>query len=233
MFKLNIGKKSFDMVLSGVQKEVYVQDIPYNEAELVALWGKDTSGWKNPQRVTLTESEEEGARFALAVCTLAKGEGWPEWGAEKGVYYFILKIQKVEASCEVVAEEEKAADPIAEDKVEEVPCKEDVCKVEAKAEAEPEEVKPEEEKKAEVTVEDVKKAADELAKAAAEVTVTTEEAIKAVEKAAPVIAEALSGVGADKAEEKPVAKEPVEEKKAEEVKAETPEEKKEKAEVNE
>lgn len=197
MFKLNIGKKSFDMVLSGVQKEVYVQDIPYNEAELVALWGKDTSGWKNPQRVTLTESEEEGARFAFAVCTLAKGEGWPEWGAEKGVYYFILKIQKVEASCEVVAEEEKAEDPIAE---------------------------PEEEKKAEVTVEDVKKSADELAKVAAESGVTTEEATKAVEKAAPVIAEALSGVGADKAEEKPVAKEPVEEKKAEE-KAETVSEK--------
>ena len=216
MFKLNIGKKSFDMVLSGVQKEVYVQDIPYNEEELVALWGKDTSGWKNPQRVTLTESEEEGARFALAVCTLAKGEGWPEWGAEKGVIYFILKIQRLEASCEVVAEEEKAEDPIAEVKV----------------------GKDAVEKKVEVTVEDVKKSADELAKAAAEVTVATGEATKAVEKVGPVIAEALSGAGAVKAGEEPVAKEPVEEKKAEEkaetvVKAETPEEKKEKAEANE
>lgn len=222
MFKLNIGKKSFDMVLSGVQKEVYVQDIPYNEEELVALWGKDTSGWKNPQRVTLTESEEECARFAIAVCTLAKGEGWPEWGAQKNVYYFILKIQKLEASCEVVAEEEKAEDPIAEDKVEEVPAPEKVEPV-----AEPESVaEPEEEKKAEVTVEDVKKAADELAKAAAEVTVATGEATRAFEKAGPVIAETVPVVGAVKAEE-----EPVEEKKAEE-KAET-EVKKEKAEVNE
>ena len=214
MFKLNIGKKSFDMVLSGVQKEVYVQDIPYNEEELVALWGRDTSGWKNPQRVTLTESEEEDARFALAVCTLAKGEGWPEWGAQKDVIYFILKIQKLEASCEVVAEEEKAEDPIAEPEAVEVPV------------AEPEEVKPEEEKKAEVTVEDVKKSADELAKAAAEVTVATGEATKAFEKAAPVIAETVPVVGAVKTGE-----EPVEEKKAEE-KAET-EVKKEKAEVNE
>ena len=198
MFKLNIGKKSFDMVLLGVQKEVYVQDIPYNEEELVALWGKDTSGWKNPQRVTLTESEEEDARFALAVCTLAKGEGWPEWGAEKGVIYFILKIQKVEASCEVVAEEE-AADPIVEVKV----------------------GKDAVEKKVEVTVEDVKKSADELAKAAAEVAVATGEATKAFEKAGPVIAEALSDVGAVKTGEEPV-----------EEKAET-EAKKEKAEVNE
>ena len=189
MFKLNIGKKSFDMVLSGVQKEVYVQDIPYNEEELVALWGKDTSGWKNPQRVTLTESEEEDARFALAVCTLARGEGWPEWGAEKGVIYFILKIQKVEASCEVVAEEEKAEDPIAEVKV----------------------GKDAVEKKVEVTVEDVKKSADELAKAAAEVTVATGEATKAFEKAGPVIAEALSDVGAVKAGEEP-AEEKAEEK---------------------
>jgi len=213
MSKLNIGKESFDRVLSGVQKEVYVQDIPYNEEELVALWGKDTSGWKNPQRVTLTESEEEGARFALAVCTLAKGEGWPEWGAEKGVFYFILKIQKVEASCEVVAEEEKAEDPIAEDKVEKVPAPD---KAEPVAEPEPVvEAEPEEEKKAEVTVEDVKKSADELAKAAAEAGVTAEEAAKAFEKAAPVIAEAFPVVGAVKAEE-----EPVEEKKAEE-KAET------------
>ena len=193
MFKLNIGKKSFDMVLSGEQKEVYQIDIPVNEESLTNVWGKDLSAWKNPQRVTLTESEEEDARFALAVCTLARGEGWPEWGAEKGVIYFILKIQKVEASCEVVAEEEKAEDPIAEVKV----------------------GKDAVEKKVEVTVEDVKKSADELAKAAAEVTVATGEATKAFEKAGPVIAEALSDVGAVKAGE-----EPVEEKKAEE-KAET------------
>ena len=203
MFKLNIGKKCLDRVLSGEQKEVYVQDIPYNEEELVALWGKDLSAWKNPQRVTLTESEEEDARFALAVCTLARGEGWPEWGAQKDVYYFILKIQKVEASCEVVAEEE-AADPIVEVKV----------------------GKDAVEKKVEVTVEDVKKSADELAKAAAEVAVATGEATKAFEKAGPVIAETVPVVGAVKTGE-----EPVEEKKAEE-KAET-EAKKEKAEVNE
>ena len=226
MFKLNIGKKCLDRVLSGEQKEVYVQDIPYNEEELVALWGKDTSGWKNPQRVTLTESEEEGARFALAVCTLAKGEGWPEWGAQKNVYYFILKIQKLEASCEVVAEEEKAEDPIAEVKVEEVPAPEKVEPV-----AEPESVaEPEEEKKTEVTVEDVKKAADELAKAAAEVTVATEEATKAVEKAGPVIAEAIAETK-KASEEVKAGEEPIEEKKAEE-KTET-EAKKEKAEVNE
>ena len=182
MFKLNIGKKSFDMVLSGVQKEVYQIDIPVNEESLTNVWGKDLSAWKNPQRVTLTESEEEDARFALAVCTLARGEGWPEWGAEKGVIYFILKIQKLEASCEVVAEEEKAEDPIAEVKV----------------------GKDAVEKKVEVTVEDVKKSADELAKAAAEAGVAAEEAAKAVEKAGPVIAEALSDVGAVKAGEEPV-----------------------------
>ena len=198
MFKLNIGKKCLDRVLSGEQKEVYQIDIPVNEESLTNVWGKDLSAWKNPQRVTLTESEEEDARFALAVCTLAKGEGWPEWGAEKGVIYFILKIQKVEASCEVVAEEE-AADPIVEVKV----------------------GKDAVEKKVEVTVEDVKKSADELAKAAAEVTVTTGEATKAFEKAGPVIAEALSDVGAVKTGEEPV-----------EEKAET-EAKKEKAEVNE
>ena len=209
MFKLNIGKKCLDRVLSGEQKEVYQIDIPVNEESLTNVWGKDLSAWKNPQRVTLTESEEEDARFALAVCTLAKGEGWPEWGAQKDVIYFILKIQKVEASCEVVAEEEKAEDPIAEPEAVEVPVAE-----------------PEEEKKTEVTVEDVKKAADELAKAAAEVTVATGEATKAFEKAGPVIAETVPVVGAVKTGE-----EPVEEKKAEE-KAET-EAKKEKAEVNE
>ena len=189
MFKLNIGKKSFDMVLSGVQKEVYQIDIPVNEESLTNVWGKDLSAWKNPQRVTLTESEEEDARFALAVCTLARGEGWPEWGAEKGVIYFILKIQKLEASCEVVAEEEKAEDPIAEVKV----------------------GKDAVEKKVEVTVEDVKKSADELAKAAAEAGVAAEEAAKAVEKAGPVIAETVPVVGAVKAGEEP-AEEKAEEK---------------------
>lgn len=193
MFKLNIEKKCLDRVLSGEQKEVYQLDIPVNEEALTNVWGKDQSAWKNPQRVTLTESEEEGARFAIAVCTLAKGEGWPEWGAEKGVIYFILKIQRLEASCEVVAEEEKVADPIAEDKVEEVPVAEkdaekpcEECKVEevpevvAEPVAEPvveEEVKAEEPVKAEPEkTEEVK--AEEKAEEKTEV----KEEVKAAEK---------------------------------------------------
>ena len=91
MFNLTIDKKWFGKVVSGDQKEVYLTAIPFNEEKVVSVWGRDMSSWKNPQEVCL---ETEEGKKCRAMCTLAMGEGYPEWGAEKGVLYYIIRIQK-------------------------------------------------------------------------------------------------------------------------------------------
>lgn len=85
----------FDGLVSGKQKEVYEEKTPGNEMQFSNLWGKDSASWKNPQYVTFEIGEEPRKRTLVALCALALGEGYPEWGAEKGVVYFILKVQKI------------------------------------------------------------------------------------------------------------------------------------------
>lgn len=91
MLSLTINKKWFGKVVSGDQKEVYLTAIPFNEEKVVSVWGRDMSSWKNPQEVCL---ETEEGKKCRAMCTLAMGEGYPDWGAEKGVLYYIIRIQK-------------------------------------------------------------------------------------------------------------------------------------------
>lgn len=91
MLSLTINKKWFGKVVSGDQKEVYLTAIPFNEGKVTSAWGRDMSSWKNPQEVCL---ETEEGKKCRAMCTLAMGEGYPDWGAEKGVLYYIIRIQK-------------------------------------------------------------------------------------------------------------------------------------------
>ena len=92
MLSLTINKKWFGKVVSGDQKEVYLTAIPFNEEKVTSAWGRDMSSWKNPQEVCL---ETEEGKKCRAMCTLAMGEGYPDWGAERGVLYYIIRIQKV------------------------------------------------------------------------------------------------------------------------------------------
>ena len=92
MLNLTINKKWFGKVVSGDQKEVYLTAIPFNEEKVTSAWGRDMSSWKNPQEVCL---ETEEGKKCRAMCTLAMGEGYPDWGAERGVLYYIIRIQKV------------------------------------------------------------------------------------------------------------------------------------------
>ena len=91
MLSLTINKKWFGKVVSGDQKEVYLTAIPFNEEKVSSVWGRDMSSWKNPQEVCL---ETEEGKKCRAMCTLAMGEGYPDWGAERGVLYYIIRIQK-------------------------------------------------------------------------------------------------------------------------------------------
>ncbi len=104
MLKINVDKKCFAKIVSGEQKEVYRVATPYNEKELTDLWGTDRATWKNPQSVCFETGEGESAKSCVARCSLASGEGYPEWGAEKGIIYMIVRIEKVEETEEPVEE---------------------------------------------------------------------------------------------------------------------------------
>ena len=91
MLNLTINKKWFAKVVSGDQKEVYLTAIPFNEEKVTSVWGRDMSSWNNPQEVCF---ETEEGKKCRAMCTLAMGEGYPDWGAEKGVLYYVIRIQK-------------------------------------------------------------------------------------------------------------------------------------------
>ena len=96
MLNINVDKGVFKKVLSGEQKEIYKEAIPHNEEELTSYFGRENALWKNTQKVTITTGEGENAKSIVALCSLAYGEGYPEWGAERGVLYYIIKVEKIE-----------------------------------------------------------------------------------------------------------------------------------------
>lgn len=184
MLTLKIEQKCrFDKIASGEQKEVYKEAIPCNEEQFVNLWGKDSASWKNPQYVTF----EMGERSIVALCTLAMGEGYPQWGAVKGVMYYIIRVQKIVEISEPVAdiiEEATQAFENAEKAVEEA--------TQAVKEAEKvieETSKLVEEKEAKTEEEPVKESVAEAEENEAEVTEPCEE-----EPKAGVVAEAVLSV---------------------------------------
>jgi hypothetical protein len=96
MLNINVDKGVFKKVVSGEQKEIYKEAIPHNEEELTSYFGRENALWKNTQKVTITTGEGESAKSIVALCSLAYGEGYPEWGAERGVLYYIIKVEKIE-----------------------------------------------------------------------------------------------------------------------------------------
>jgi len=110
MLNINVDKGVFKKVLSGEQKEIYKEAIPHNEEELTSYFGRENALWKNTQKVTITTGEGESAKSIVALCSLAYGEGYPEWGAERGVLYYIIKVEKIEEVEEPVEEEVSLAD---------------------------------------------------------------------------------------------------------------------------
>lgn len=183
MLSLTINKKWFGKVVSGDQKEVYLTAIPFNEEKVTSAWGRDMSSWKNPQEVCL---ETEEGKKCRAMCTLAMGEGYPDWGAERGVLYYIIRIQKT-------------LDVPTEDAAENI---EEVAKVIEEVKVVTEEATQALEKAAEV-LEEADKAIEESEQVIEETSKLVEE--KEAEEEESVVEEEV------KAEEEPVAEEPVEE----------------------
>lgn len=112
---LPIKKKWFDMICSGVKKEEYREIKQYYEVrfqntfglvileeenfgEYKILQGKDVPEEirKEPlQEIIFRNGYGKNAPEIKAECTISIGEGKPEWGAEDGKRYFVLKIHSI------------------------------------------------------------------------------------------------------------------------------------------
>ena len=85
---LPIKRFWFDKILSGEKKEEYRNITPYYEKRLERYM-------HNPYFfVGLRAGYSMASPFIVCRCNLRHGEGLEKWGAEKGVRYYVLEIEK-------------------------------------------------------------------------------------------------------------------------------------------
>ena len=108
MLILPIKKKWYDMILSGEKKEEYREMKPYYEKRFsnyfmgenrLLVGGKKGSlnewlltGVKMQRPVMFRNGYSSQSPSFVANCELHMGTGRPEWGAEPGKRYYVLKI---------------------------------------------------------------------------------------------------------------------------------------------
>lgn len=112
MLTFSIEKKWFDMILSGEKKEKYLNIKPYYKIRLVnaffdgyqnyILYGdtlelflKSGNSEKYLAQVMFRNGYGKNSPSFIADCSLNIKQGKAEWGAEKGVDYYVLTIHKI------------------------------------------------------------------------------------------------------------------------------------------
>lgn len=108
MLILPIKKKRFDMIVSGEKKEEYREIKPYYDSRFMNAFGFLLAGGQMvygeaapeeirkpwPVPVVFRNGYSKDSPEIVCKCTLQFGEGKPEWGAEPGKMYYVLKIQE-------------------------------------------------------------------------------------------------------------------------------------------
>lgn len=105
MLVLPIKKKWYDMILAGEKTEEYREIKSYYDSRFESVFGCqwlfrgiDGIGNMTPpeKEIIFRNGYSRSSRQAKATCTLTKGTGNPEWGAEPGVKYYVLHIKKIQ-----------------------------------------------------------------------------------------------------------------------------------------
>ena len=110
MLILPIKKKWFDMIASGEKKEEYREIKPYYDSRFMNAFGfilvvgqmiygdaapeEIRKPWPVP--IVFRNGYSKESPEIICKCTLHFGKGKPEWGAEPGKLYYVLKIQEIE-----------------------------------------------------------------------------------------------------------------------------------------
>ena len=95
MLTLTIKKKWFDMILSGEKKEEYRDCKPYYQKRFCPYFCWEVVGGKKVRQVfpvRLRNGYDVRSPSIIAKCTVRRGTGKPEWGAEPGKEYYVLDI---------------------------------------------------------------------------------------------------------------------------------------------
>lgn len=100
MLTLPIKKKWFDLIVSGQKKEEYRLPTKYYESRFKNLWQGSPAGYKAERKIRFRNGYRSDSPTITATVTLDFGEGRPEWGAEPGQQYFILRIKEIERTFE-------------------------------------------------------------------------------------------------------------------------------------
>lgn len=98
MLTLPIKKKWFDMILSGEKKEEYREIKPYYTNRfnsLFRMYPIDNPIGNDTNLIAFKNGYSKLSPLFVAKCSLTRGTGNPEWGAEPGKEYYVLKILEV------------------------------------------------------------------------------------------------------------------------------------------
>lgn len=91
-YVLTLKRKWFDMILNGIKTEEYRDDKPYWQVRLLDTWENDGKKWRIVFR---NGYSRESPSFLADVTASRQTGGFPEWGAEPGKPYIVLKINRV------------------------------------------------------------------------------------------------------------------------------------------
>ncbi len=93
MLTLPTKKKWFDMIKSGEKKEEYREIKPYYDSRFKYYLG----GWEiGLLDIKFRNGYSKNNPSIKCKVDISKGYGKPEWGAEPGKLYYVLKILSVE-----------------------------------------------------------------------------------------------------------------------------------------
>jgi hypothetical protein len=89
---LTLRRRWFDMILDGDKIEEYRDDSPYWQTRLLDTWQDDG---KNMRVVFRNGYSQNSPAFIADVTASRRTGGFPEWGAEPGKPYIVLKINRI------------------------------------------------------------------------------------------------------------------------------------------
>lgn len=104
MLVLPIKKKWYDLILRGVKTKEYREIKPYWATRFVNAGLLEYTFEKDPActmptfdrvEVMFRNGYSDKSPSFIATVGLTRGTGKPEWGAEKGVKYYVLRIYDI------------------------------------------------------------------------------------------------------------------------------------------
>ena len=99
---LNLKRKWFDMIKSGVKKEEYREQKDYWGKRLIANYeqldidGEGLVWFKDFDSITFSNGySKDRDQFEIELNRITAGEGSPDWGAIPGKNYFVLELGEI------------------------------------------------------------------------------------------------------------------------------------------